>query len=502
MTSRMAHLVTALCAALLPLFVGCSREAAAVDTQAPRPNVIFILIDTLRADRLGAYGPQRQLSPTLDEIAREGVLFERATATAPWTLASVASLFSGCYPTVHKATDYRSVAGPRDQNAGKVKAFSKQFTTLAEAFQEAGYQTAAVSANPFIIPRHGFGQGFDSFDALAGATHAPGDEVNRSALEWLARREHQRPFLLYLHYMDPHAPYRAAPEFLDPLIDKVRRTPNRRPLTNEERTAYRSYFVKSSIEFGDNQVHRRLRRTVEYWNARYDAGVMQVDAHIAALRDELRRQGLWDDALLIVTADHGEALGEHGTWGHGTTAYQDQLHVPLMLRWKGQLPPGQRIATGVRHFDVYPTLFDYLGMSAPADIQAVSLRGVIEGREGADRLAFAEAVNTQPFLKAMVQGDWKLLYQADQRTGQLFNLKNDPGELQDCRTEHAAQLARLTREIQAQMAANEKRAEGVQETDAAVSEEDARRLEALGYLGSSSDEDAEAGDADEGDEEP
>jgi len=474
-------------AGVLTLAGGC-RRGPQVDTPRPaagatadHPNIVFILVDTLRADRLGCYGDPRGLSPTMDALASEGVLFERTIATAPWTLPSVASFFCGYYPSVHKVTSYQEALRSA-QAAGKVRYFGEQFTTLAEVLRDNGYQTAGFSANPFVTAKFGFAQGFEHFDSSFAANTTPGRVVNAAALEWLRKRETDKPFFLYLHYMDVHDPYKADAKYVEPLVDAVRRMPDKRLLTPAERKRHGRFFGKSAVAYRDNPRHRELFRFAEYWRARYDAGVPQASAYLADLRGALQRLGLWESAFVILTADHGEALGAHRIWAHGLSAHQDQLHVPLILRWPGHLPAGARIRRTVRLFDVMPTILNLVGISPPDGIQARTLAGLIRTGGGVETIALAEAVKQRPREKALVAGKWKLLAYPEEKRYELYDLDADPGEQHDLAAVEPDQLARLRGLLERQLKENAALGRGVKEQSAEISAQERARFQALGYF--------------------
>jgi len=473
--------------------VGCDSRAGAPPGRGARPNLILILVDTLRADRLGAYGSTAGLTPTMDAIASEGVVFESAIAPAPWTLPAVASLFCGYYPSVHKATDYKTVAGRSKNPSGTVRVFSDRFVTLAEALQKAGYATAAFSANPFIKAEHGFGQGFDLFRFLGDK--APGDQVNEAALRWLAEREAGKPFFLYLHYMEPHAPYDAADELLEPLLGAVELRAQKRALSQSELAQFRNYYRKSMVRYAGLPRHQNLWKYAEYWAARYDAAVRQADVHLGALRARLQERGVWDGALVVLLADHGEALGEHQWWGHGTCAYHNQLHVPLVIRYPGRQSAGRRFPQLVRLFDVLPTLLEQGRAGSLKGIQARSLRPLLDGLRDEPRFALAESVNTQPGLKALLSADWKLLAQTDRQTYALFNLAADPGELSDLAAREPQRLAELRSLLETRMRENAELGKGIQAGEVEISPEGVQQLGHLGYLGDASHEDEPADDS-------
>jgi arylsulfatase A-like enzyme len=286
--------VAGLCLAALLLPTGCERPGgsnAAPSGSAPRPNVVFILVDTLRADRLGCYGHPGGLSPMMDALAREGVVFDRVIATSSWTLPSVASYFCGYYPSVHKVTSYREALRSAQVVGGRVRYFGDEFTTLAEVLQANGYVTAGFSANPFITAKYGFAQGFDHFDSSFANNATPGSVVNAAALQWLAQRDASQPFFLYLHYMDVHDPYNAGNEYVEPLVTAVERMPNKRRLTPAEAERHRRFFGKSAVFYRDSPRHRQLFQYADYWRARYDAGVPQSDHYLDQLRAGLARLG-------------------------------------------------------------------------------------------------------------------------------------------------------------------------------------------------------------------
>jgi len=484
---RIAELgLTALIVLSTPL-MGCDGRSAA-GTAGPRPNIVFILVDTLRADRLGCHGHSGGLSPMMDELARQGVLFERAIATSSWTLPSVASYFCGYYPTVHKVTSYREAVQMSQGAAGTVRYFGDEFTTLAEVLQANGYLTAGFSANPFITQKLGFAQGFEHFDASFAANETHGNVVNAAALKWLAQRDKSKPFFLYLHYMDVHDPYKASDKYVEPLVTAVEKMANKTPLTEDEMKRHKNYFTKSAVAYRGVPRHMRLFRYVEYWRARYDAGVPQVDQYLNELRAKLQEMELWDDAYVILTADHGESLGEHKLWAHGLSAHQDQLHVPLILRWPGKLPAGKRLPQTVRLFDIMPTLLAQLQIDVEEDLQAESLLGLIHSGAPPPLAAFAEAVKKRPGEKALVLGQWKLLAYTDENRYELYNLDDDPTEQRNLAAEYPQRTGELRRLLDKQIEENDALGAGVTVQEAVMTPAEFERLRALGYVGQGGEE--------------
>ncbi len=471
---------------------GCREESqetpsATPSAPEPTPNVIIILIDAMRADVLGTYGNPRDITPTLDSIAAESVTFDRVISAAPWTQPSIASLFCSRYPGVHGVLDYVVPLGViYEKNQPMVTVFADSFDTLAEAFQAGGYLTAGFVANPFIKKGFGFAQGFDHFDSSFAKSTTTGDVVNAAAIAWLKQRDPTAPFFLYLHYMDVHGPYEARPEFLDPLLEKVDRLPNKRRLTEKEIESL-DYLWRPPTVYTDRDRHVRLRPYQEYWVARYEAGVRQADHYVGELRTELISLGLWNDAYVIVTSDHGEALREHGFSDHGFSVHHTDLHVPLILRWPGVLPAGRRIAHPVRLIDLMPTLLDQLRLPQLDGMQGRSLTPDLAGRPpSAPVPAFAEGVKMGPEQKAVHLGDWKLMItepHGDRKaTRQLYNLTIDHLEQTELSAQHAAKTESLTGLLARQVQENARLAADVEVKRVPLSPAELERLRSLGYI--------------------
>jgi len=457
---------------------GCGKRP-----QGKGPNIVFILIDALRADRLGTYGHPGGYSPTLDAIAAKSVVFERAIAQAPWTQPSIASLFCSRYPMAHKVMiNFGQLLRMMNRKAKKVAIFSDSFVTLAEVLQKAGYATAAFMANPFILREFGFAQGFKHFDASFAWNTTPGNVVNDAMFAWLRQRNKRRPFFCFLHYMDVHGPYNAGPEFLDSLLDKVEAMPDKRELSKEELKKL-GYLFKPPKVYTDMKRHKRLSVYQEYWVARYDSVVREVDYHLGKLKVRLEEMGLWDDAYVIITADHGEALMENGYWDHGFSVYHPELHVPLFLRWPGVLATGERIRATVRLIDLMPTLIDQLGLPVVNGLQGRSLMGDITGG-GSNKAvtAFAEGVKKGPKQQTVYLGDWKLIITLRTGRRELYNVADDPLEQDELSEKFAGKVEDLTRILQRQVAVNKQLGAGVSVEETLLTPEQTDRLRSLGYV--------------------
>ncbi len=452
--------VLALCAA-----VGCAPG------RSTPPNVVVILVDTLRADRLGAYGNARGLTPFLDALAARGVVYRRAYAAGSWTQPSVASLFTSRFQSQHGV-----VLASAEVDEDEV--------TLAEVLHQHGYATGAFSANALIAKRFGYGQGFDEYVALWGRPedmHAKyrAEDMNALAVQWLEKRNVAAgtPFFLYVHYLEPHTPYSPPAAMLDRTV--VGRA---HPDVGD---------VSKWLNWG-NYGHpnpEQLRDIVDV----YDAEVASVDAGIRALCDSLERMGVLDDTILVVTADHGEAFLEHGVMGHGNTLYEEAIHVPLLL-----VPAGGTkhvdVDAPVSLLDVAPTVLDLLGLAAPEAFEGRSIlpdatrprRWFDDGpeprRAAADRPVFSEHIipeskataRLRPHERAVITKDAKVIVGvAGER--ESFDLAVDPGEHTPLPDARVTALAETLEAFRARVAV-------ASHDTPQVDPELRQRLQALGYF--------------------
>jgi arylsulfatase len=473
---------------------GCKQpEVGRLAEGATRPNVIFVLLDALRADRLGVYGNEAGLTPNLDAMAAEGVVFDMTIAQCPWTQPSVASLFCAYHPGVHKVLDYRLAFRSTHQGQSKVSVFDEVFLTLSEAMKRGGYETAAFSSNPFIVPAFGFGQGFDHFDERFADNTTPGNVINDAFFEWVEARTSDKPFFAYLHYMDAHGPYEIGGEHLEPLLEQLEKQVGKHVLTEKE--TERLGYLRRMPKFpppADPARHEKLWHFREYWVARYDACVSALDGHMGALRKRLEEDGLWENTLIIVTADHGEALCEHSLWEHGFSVHHNQLRVPLFFRWPGVLAAGQRVPHMSRLIDVMPTLLDQLRLPPSEGVQGASLVPYLQPGASADRrMAFAEGVKIGTEQKALYQGVMKLhCVMSNPPRFQVFNIAVDPDEQRDLAKAPGVPLVEMRKTLMGIIAENAEILP-VEQRQVPISDAQRRRLESLGYAGEGHDEEDE-----------
>lgn len=429
-------------------------ETKGLETLERRPNIVLYLIDTLRADHLGAYGYSRPVSPRIDAFAERAVLFEHAVAQSSWTRSSMASIFTGRGPLGHGAN-------------GRSDRLSAAAETLPERLRAAGYRTAALITNPNLTAGFGFDQGFDDFTYLT--EEAGADEVHSAAVHWLESRAGDEPFFLYLHTLDPHSPYTAPASFRRRLAPGVAET-----------TARRSLDIVDDLQAGRIEVTEALAAELE---ALYDAEIAFNDHHFGALLDELEERQLFEDSLVILASDHGEEFHEHGNWQHGRALHGESIDVPLIIK----LPRdggGRRVAHRVQQVDLLPTLLAYLGLAAEVELEGRSLLPLMaaEPAVGQHARVFSYLHLDGPARLSVLDGEWKLIQRLEHGNllrPRLYHLGEDPGERENLAQQYPVRAGYLAALMQAKLAATER---SLPREAAAIDDGVRKSLKALGYL--------------------
>jgi arylsulfatase A-like enzyme len=479
------------------------------------PNVLLLVVDALRYDHLSMNGYPRETSPAIDSLARSGITFENAGAQSSWTKPSTATILTGRYPAVHHMNTMAS-------------GVPASIELLPEALHRAGYRTALITANNFVTPVFGFGRGVDEVYAsnpprffqlmlghvlsrlgewsrlagsvvsalqsieralVGGGTPAGGlraEGLTRALLGWLDRDPAgTQPFFAYIHYMDAHAPYSPPAPY-----DTRFMTPEIAALPHV--TDHPTYTGFLPFEPGRAVSADSLSSMI----ALYDGGIRYLDDQLARLFEDLKRRGLYDDTLIILTADHGEEFHERGGWGHGHSLYEELVHVPLVMSCPARLADfaGRRYAQPVRHVDLVPTILEFCGLSAPNAVlpgasappvtDGKSLMPILSGLEPADppRPIYSELDHGGRFAHALRIGPEKTMFcqRGTDRKLFLFDLATDPGERRDLAPEDE------TRASHAEARLNEFRSSisrgDVQEVRVTLDEATRERLRALGYL--------------------
>ncbi len=471
------HCLAAFALPLLLGLIGCSEQPRLLDG----PNVVLITLESLRTDHVGAYGgasrsrPEVPVTPGIDAFARQATLYEDAHAVTSWTLPSHASLFTGLYPSAH-------------QTDGPIDRLDDSYPTLAETLAEHGYQTAGVVSGPYLRRTHNLQQGFQLYDAsISSLTNALAHaDVTNPRMEAALRRfideerDPERPFLLFAYFWDPHfdflppAPYDQM--FVGPDCEAI-------DVTDFDR----SPAIHSGMSPGQ----------LAYLLSQYAGELRWTDDHVGRFFQLLAERGLWDDTLVILTADHGEEFFDHGAKGHKNNVYGETVRVPLIIKYPQQ-KRGRREARLVSLVDIVPTVLDVTGAAASFPVDGRSLR---EAPGSVDRSIYYELLGVQyyrgpdgstfPRSKrwyGVRQGDFKLVWSepgagGEGRSYELFNVRDDPGERVDLSARKPERKRALERSFGEGMERARRTAKRYRRGGKATwTEEEKASLRALGYL--------------------
>jgi arylsulfatase A-like enzyme len=418
----------------------------------PSPNVLLIVLDTTRRDRMSTHGYERATTPALDRFAAEGIVYENAISSGSWTLPAHASLFTGMFARDHGTSiENQRLAG--------------SFTTLAEVFRDNGYATGAFTCNPWIAPHTGLDQGFQElhptwrdFDRENGPDYHGAMMATRDALAWIDDRSSGAPFFLFVNYMEAHAPYRPKGEWREKFL----------PAGVDPAAVAEVVEWKTPREFGymlGVPGYEITEAQFDLIDALYDGDVAYQDSRLGELLDGLQERGLSGNTIVAIVADHGEQLGEHGMLEHKMTLYEENIRVPLLLRYPGRVPAGERFDTVVQTHDLFPTLVGLAGVDFDAPYGSRPLP-LSESEAGAGRrYTFVEFGRPSEYMDLMrkewpgtgvelfdrqlkaIRGDrYKLIWATDGRH-ELYDLQNDPFEQVNLAGEDPELLAELRRRL-------------------------------------------------------
>ncbi len=404
----------AACFAVMSGGSGCvSPDGAGSDT---RPNVLVVVIDGCRPDKFGCYGFDRPTTPAIDSLAGDpdGVVFERHYVQGDWTKPSTASLFTGLYLYQH-----RVAIGPEPQSTPYwSQILSEKFLTLAEAFQEAGYNTFGAVRIPHLLPKYGFDQGFERYRYL------PGDrEAYETSLAWAAIDD--RPFFGYLHLVGCHDPY------LNSDRDPAYFSSYRFPYDEGARQALGIDFTDAQAWMNIYEVLPQLEPDdIRFLHLIHESKLRALDERIIKpFLQELRNRGLYDDTLIVLTADHGQELLEHGGYTSAHALWEEVIHVPLIVKFpKGRRPQSleTRYSGLSRAIDLFPSLLGAAGVDIPDEMPGGDLFAAPEiALSLSERYSAGAEVDW-----AAIRGDVKVLRVLESPTA-AFNLQSDPGEMND-----------------------------------------------------------------------
>lgn len=425
-----------------------------------RPNILLITIDTQRVDSFGVYGNEGGHTPNIDRLAAKSTVFDSATSPIGTTFPSHASVLTGLYPRGH---------GVR-YNGDKLE---DEIVTVAETLEAAGWETMALVSYGSMVSRGGLGQGFVRTSHEkdgAPAVHTNPRRITGMAKGLLSRKR-PFPFFMWIQYFQPHSPYELTP-YAEKKLEGYEGS------LSDGATVQEFYALrKKKLSEADRDAIRAL----------YDGETRAADQTVGAILDVLEKAKLADDTIVVVTADHGQLLGEHGDVGHGFRLWEQVLRVPLVI-YDPRAPEGRRVSTRVGLVDIAPTLLEMVGLPAPSGIDGRSLVPALRGEELDDRPYFSEVPEIRKQKSqaerdenalAVFLGDQKLV--VEHGKSQFFDLSKDPSEMapaleasEDPRAKKLADLAKGYRKTEAPTKG--------QVDPAKLSPKVAAELEALGYL--------------------
>ena len=458
---------------------GWGEPEILVETAAPAPvaagarprNVIFLVMDTARADSFAPYAaPDRKVqTPAFDALAKKSTVFTRAYNNENWTKPSVATSLSGLYPTTHDTK--------RDASE-----LPKEVTLLPQHLQAAGFATAGYVANGYISEKFGFEKGWDSFkNYIREGKNSEAASVFGDAAAWLEKQRADKPdqpYFLYIQSIDPHVNYDVDREYWSRYYQGEYKGPLGPSISAEDQVALSKEKVPQSAD------------NVGWLRALYWGEVTYHDDHLAKFLAKLEELGATKDTLLVITNDHGEELGERGRFGHGHQIYEEMIRAPLLFSWDPMFSPGTEVDEIVEHVDLAPTILDVLGAKPLEGSDGVSFLPLVQGKP--DQLPRTAIVEFLDSWRAVRVGSFKLMEGAGDKE-KLFDVVADPAEAKDLADTAPIALRLAQIHLGEGLGAPDKKARksGVagrrrfRAGDANIDPRMRRQLEALGYFGSS-----------------
>ncbi|MCK5737773.1 sulfatase [bacterium] len=457
-----------------------------------KPNVMFIVIDAARADRFSCYGNKNQTSPRIDQIAKEGVLFENAISAAGWTLPSHTSMFTGMHVSRH---------GAHNEN----HKLEEDLPLLPVELKKAGYQTAGFCRNDWVSAATGLDKGFDYFDnviyektrhkwrRMLNYFHIRGKdswgfEINRQVKKWLKRKDDKKPFFMFVHYDELHLPYNIPKNFNTKFLP-AGMTYEEAILVNQDPKSY--YAGVTAMSKSDMETSKAL----------YDCALAYQDSLVGDLYDYLQKTGGLDNTIFIITSDHGESLGDHGHFDHYYVLYDCLLKVPLVLRYPGVFEGGRHDESLVQTLDIFPTIRDMVELMNPAldDMQGLPLPPLTKAedireytiseryqdlaglKETFPKVDLSHLEKFEKDRKIAIRAAKYKLIQSEFFQSEFFDLETDPGETENLIDKQPELVAEFRQKIEDWRKSF--KAADIGGASADFDEKMKDRLKSLGYLG-------------------
>ena len=442
-----------------------------------KPNVVVLLVDTLRADHLECYGYHRNTAPVLNELAQQGAIFTQCYAPSDYTPASTASLFTGKYPLAHGYLNSHYV-------------LEESHTTLAEIFKREGYTTAGFIANGLAGKKYHMDQGFDHYFEK---NRAPATELAAAAAAFIEAQADE-PFFMYMHFLDVHDPYRIPAQYHSKFADPATFVHAMQDTLQLEQFVMSAWWDVVQRWKDPNLGREQIEAYFSDYTQLYDASISYWDESLGTLLASLRAQGIDQNTIIVVTSDHGEQFLEHGYFGHGNSGYQVGLHIPFILYDPlSRQIAGLQMGDLVNAIDILPTLLARLGVEIPAAVQGQERWSLLEsgGQSGATLGTTGEIytegtfMSNRPFstlIQTYRQGEWKLLLDRLRDTKELYHIGEDPGERRDRFAAEPETAARLYGKMRAYYNKNLKLFRQQQQSEMQLEEQKLRELRSLGYI--------------------
>ncbi|MES2639446.1 MAG: sulfatase [Myxococcota bacterium] len=444
-------------ALLLAPLVLSELRATSRSASLPLKRVLLVSVETFRRDHVHTYGYPRLTTPTFDSLVAGGTSYDQHWTSAPYTHPSLASLVTGLLPTRLGFVD-------------NIPSIGGELLTAAQLFAKGGYVTAAFNVQYVLSNRYGLNRGFHYY--RNHPNDVPAAKLTEEVLPFLDEHAEDNLFL-WMHYFDPHGPYR-------PPADQRKRFTGDTIWENDTVTFKPGTAQEGSPDIppyvlDKGQTERR------HYVAGYDGDISYLDEELGKLVRYVKTKGWAEDTLIVVTADHGESLGEHGrTFCHGSL-YETDLHVPMVVWGPGRVPAGAHVTAETNHVDVLPTLLDYAGLPIPAGLHGASVKGITTTRPpGSLPVNLAVVGRAERMRWAVRDGATKVLLDRDGRLASAWNLATDPGELRDLVGTPSKEARALVKTAQAWLGTGTWKPPAVREQ--ALDDEDVARLRALGYV--------------------
>ncbi len=436
-------------------------------TIEPARNVVVVLIDTLRADKLRPFNSRSRVeAPTIDALAQGGAVFELAQSAENWTKPAVASVLTGLYPMSHHQKTESSSLPPTA-------------VLLSEHLKEQGFRTGSFIANGYVSDRFGFDQGWDHYtNYIREGKSTEAENVFAEAAAWIEQNRGER-FFAYVQTIDPHVPYDPPDEYLRRYDARPNYSGQVRPRSTPD-LLVGAKRNPPTVTF-DESDRRRLE-------ALHDAEISQHDHFFGQFLQRLEEMELTEDTLVVVVSDHGEEFNDHGSYGHGHSIFQELLHVPLMFRLPGRIPAGTRVPHAVGTMNIAATVTDFLGVPTMPTQEGQSLVNLMIGAHSpGPRVAFSDFQDER---RVITTGRWKFLLRGN-LTSTMFDLQEDPNERHQLQAGSNPIAQRYCRVLLSQflgstergnwLRSQQGRGSELQASEAAMDDEIRGQLEALGY---------------------